>query len=77
MNEQEKKRQRIYYLLNADTKPKFLCLLYTKQRKSFAEKDLFNVKVWRYEKKNRREGFLTALASEIKENPHNINKKAL
>ena len=30
MSEQENKRQRIYYLLNAKTKPKFLCLPYTK-----------------------------------------------
>ena len=35
MSEQEKKRQRIYDLLNAETKPKFLCLPYTKQRKIF------------------------------------------
>ena len=34
MSEQEKK-QRIYDLLNAETKQKFLCLLYTKQRKYF------------------------------------------
>ena len=33
--EQEKKWQRIYDLLNAENKPKFLCLLYTKQRKLF------------------------------------------
>ena len=31
MSEQEKKRQRIYDLLNAKTKSKFLSLLYTKQ----------------------------------------------
>ena len=31
-NEQEKKRQRIYNLLNAEIKPKFLLLPYTKQR---------------------------------------------
>ena len=30
MNEQEKKRQIIYDLLNAETKPKFLCLPYKK-----------------------------------------------
>ena len=35
MSEQEKKRQRIYDLLNAKTKPKFICLLYTKQTKFF------------------------------------------
>ena len=30
MSEQEKKRQRIYDLFSAETKPKFLYLLYTK-----------------------------------------------
>ena len=35
MSEQEEKRQRIYDWLNAETKPNFLCLLYTKQRKFF------------------------------------------
>ena len=37
MNEQEKKRQRIYDLLNAETKPKILCLPYSKQRTFFTE----------------------------------------
>ena len=32
MNKQEKKQQRIYDLLNADTRPKFLCLPYAKQQ---------------------------------------------
>ena len=41
MSEQEKKWQRIYDLLNAETKPKFLCLPYTKQRKFFTGKELF------------------------------------
>ena len=37
MSEQEKKQRRIYDLLNAETK--FLCLLYTKQKKKyFSEK---------------------------------------
>ena len=51
MSEQEKKRQRIYDLLNAETKPKkipkwleFLCLSYTKQRKILTEKELFKEK---------------------------------
>ena len=35
MRERAKKRQRIYDLLNAETKVKFLCLPYTKQRKTF------------------------------------------
>ena len=38
MNEQEKKRQRIYDLLNIKTKPKFLYLPRTKQRKIFLSK---------------------------------------
>ena len=33
MSEQEKKEQRIYDLLNAETKTNFLCLPYTKQKK--------------------------------------------
>ena len=41
MSEQEKKRQRVYDLLNAETKPKFLCLPYTKQRKLFNRKRAF------------------------------------
>ena len=34
MREQKKKRQRIYDLLNAETKPKSLCIPYTKPRKA-------------------------------------------
>ena len=70
INEQEKKRQRIYDFLNAKTKPKFLCLPYTKQRKkSFTEKELFNEKEeWRVEQK-RKECFLIALAMVIKKDP--------
>ena len=41
MNEQEKKRQRIYDLLNAETKPKFICLPYKKQIIFFLEKVIF------------------------------------
>ena len=41
MSEKEKKRQRIYDLLNAETKPKIFCLSYTMQRKSFTEKEFF------------------------------------
>ena len=39
MMEQEKKRQRIYSLLNAETKPKF-----QSKEKSFTEKELFKEK---------------------------------
>ena len=42
MSEQEKKRQRVYDLLNAETKPKFLCLSETKQ--TFFLKELFKEK---------------------------------
>ena len=45
MSEQEKKQQRIYDLLNAETKPKFLCLPYTKQI------NLQKKGVWRIEQK--------------------------
>ena len=38
MSEQEKKLQRIYDLLNDETKPKFLYLLYTKQKKKKKKK---------------------------------------
>ena len=41
MSEQEKSRQRIYDLLNDETKPKFLCVPYTKQRKFFLQKKGF------------------------------------
>ena len=40
MSEQGKKRQRIYDLLNAETKPKSLCSPYTKQ-KIFLQKNSF------------------------------------
>ena len=38
MSEQEKKWQRSYDLLIAETKPKFLCLPYTKQKKKKKKK---------------------------------------
>ena len=41
MSEQEKKRPRIYDLLNFETKPKFLCLPYKKQRIFFYRKRTF------------------------------------
>ena len=72
MSDQEKKRQRIYDLLNAETKPNFLCLPYKKQKKFLIEKELFEEKGWegldQKKKKKRKEGFLTALASVIKNN---------
>ena len=41
MNEQEKKQQIIYDLLNAETKQKFLCLPYPPERKNFLHKKCF------------------------------------
>ena len=38
MSEQEKKRQRIYDLLNAQAKPELHCQPYTKQRKKITKK---------------------------------------
>ena len=40
MSEQEKIQQKIYDLFNTETKPKLLCLLYTKQRNFLTEKEL-------------------------------------
>ena len=58
MNEKETKPQRIYDLLNADTKPTFLFLPYTKQRISFTEKELFKeMREWRIEQKNEKKAF--------------------
>ena len=59
MSEQEKERLRIYELLYAETKTKFLCLPYTMQRFFFfTEKNLFNEKwEWRIEQKMKRRLF--------------------
>ena len=65
MKEQEKKWQRIYDLLNTKTKSKFLCLLYTKQRKIFYRKGKVGMEDWT---KNKKKAFLTALATAIKKN---------
>ena len=44
--------ERIYDLLNAETRQKFLCLPYTKQRQYFKEKEPFKEKVeWRIKQK--------------------------
>ena len=39
MNEQEKKRQRIYDLFNVKTTPKFLSTVYKANKKKFTEKE--------------------------------------
>ena len=71
MSEQEKKRQRIYDLLHAKTKPKFLCLPYTKhskKKKNYRKKLYKETGEWMIEKKERK-GFLIALAWTIKKDP--------
>ena len=72
MSEQEKKRQRIYDLLNAETKPKFLCLAYTKEIKKCYRKE--EKEGWGTEQ-NQKKGFLTALATVIKKDPQTSIKK--
>ena len=70
MSEQENKRRRIYDLLNAETKRKFLCLPYKKQRFFFLQKNSFLRK--RGSKglnTKQKEGFLTALATAIQKDP--------
>ena len=69
MSEQKKKRQRIYDLLNADTKPKFLYLPYTNQRKHFYRKSSFKKKGGGGSNKKRKEGFFTALDTVVKKDP--------
>ena len=54
MSEEEKKRQRIYDLLNVEIKQKFLCLLY---KKHFTEKVLFKEKGCRRLNKNEKKAF--------------------
>ena len=41
MREQETKFQKINDLLNAETKPKFLCLPYTKQKQNYRKRAFF------------------------------------
>ena len=67
----EKKWQRIYDPFNAETKPNFLCLPYTKQRIFFFYwKELFKRRgCGGLNKKKTKEGFLTAIATVIKKDP--------
>ena len=72
MSEQEKKRQIIYDFLNAETEPEFLCLPYSKQRNFFflQKKSFLRKKaVEDWTKKKWKEGFSTALATAIKNDP--------
>ena len=67
MSKQAKERESIYDLLNAVTKPKFLCLPYTKQERYFTEKEIFKKKRgWRGLNQKQKESFLTAFATAIK-----------
>ena len=77
MSGQEKKRQRIYDLLNTATKPKFLGLPYTKQMNPFflQKKSFLRKRESEGLNKKQKEGFLTALAPMIKKDPYNVNKK--
>ena len=70
MSEQEKKRQRIYGLINTEAKPKFLCLSYTKQRNFLQKKSFLRKRgIGGLKKTKQKEGFLTALATAIKKGP--------
>ena len=69
MSEQEKKVQRINDLLNAKTKPKFLCLLYIKRRKSGLED-------WKKKKRRNKRRLFNCSHDGDLEGPNNVNKKA-
>ena len=76
MSEQAKKQQRIYDLLNIETKPNFFPLPYTKQRKIFYRKKAFKGKLGVEEwNKKCKEGFLTALATVIKKETTTLIRK--
>ena len=82
MSEQEKKRQRIYDMLNAETKPNFLCLPYTKQKFFFffffTEKELFKEKrAWKtgQKTKKQKESFLTVFTVAIKNDSTTLIRK--
>ena len=65
MGKQEKKWQRIYDLLNAETKPKFLCLAYTKKKKKLRKRAFCGkegIEGWTKTKRR----LLTPLATAIK-----------
>ena len=80
MLEQEKKRPRIYDLLNDETKPKFLCQPYRKQRKNFYRKTFKKKVKWRIEQKKKKKkkkcksSFLTALDTTKKDLTMSIRK---
>ena len=73
MSEQEKKRQGIYDLLNAETKPNFLCLSYTKQRKKNLLKKSF-LRKGRVEGWTKTRRLFNCCHNSDLEEPHNVNK---
>ena len=68
MSEQEKKRQRIYNLLIAETKLTFLCLPYTKQWKNLQKKK-FKEKRSTGLDKNEKKAFKPLLLRRLKRTP--------
>ena len=75
MSDQEKKRQRIYDLLNAETKKKFLCLPYTNLRRKIYRKSFLRKKGNVGLNKNEKKAFQLLSLRRLRRNPHNINKK--
>ena len=71
MSEQEKKRQKIYDLLYAETKTKFL----GQRTFFFTEKELFKEKGSEGFNKKRKEGFLTALTTVNRKEPATTIRK--
>ena len=77
MSEQEKKRQRMYSLLNAKTKPKFFLSTVYKANNFFLQKNIF-LRKRRNEglyKKKSKEGFLTDLVTAFKKEPTASTRK--
>ena len=76
IRDQEKKRQRIYDSLNAETKPKFLRQPYSKQKKKILLKKSSPRKTGSGGvNKKLKEDFLTALATVIKKAPTTSMRK--
>ena len=76
MNDQEKKRQRIYDMLDTETQPKVSLSTVYKAKKIFYRKRAFKKNgKWRIEQKLK-EGLLTALTMPIKDTTISIRKHA-
>ena len=65
MSEQEKKRQRIYDLFNAETKPKSICLQSQKKKKNL-QKNSFLKKKGSGDLNKKRKGFLIVSLRQLK-----------